>query len=72
MEGVSGKHLARIVLNSGFSFTVLCDNLTVKSFENQLTSYSFEGIVGSNPFYIRIDDIAAVIDEGEIVSEESP
>lgn len=67
---MSNKHVARVVLNSGFSFSVLCDNLTIKSFENQLTGYSFEGIVGSNPLYIRIDDIAAVIDEGPAAEED--
>ena len=56
----------RFVLKSGYSFVVTCQNVKIDSINNEMTSYSIEGRVGDMPLYIRIDDIAAVIDEGPV------
>ncbi len=56
----------RFVLKSGYSFVVTCKNVKINSVNNEMTGYSIEGRVGDRPLYIRIDDIAAVIDEGPV------
>lgn len=59
------KRNIRIVLKSGYSFVFLCENMKAKRFGDELTGYSFTGATDVFPMYIRIDDVAAIIDEGE-------
>lgn len=58
------KRKIRVVLKSGFSFTFNCEKMKVKSIENEMTGFSFDGATEIFPMYIRMDDVSAVIDEG--------
>lgn len=58
------KRKIRFVMKSGYAFTVLCESMKVESIENEMTRYSYEGGTGSRPLYIRIEDVDAVIDDG--------
>lgn len=60
------KSKIRFVMKSGYAFTVLCDNMKAKTIGNEISGYSIDGIKGSKPMYIRIEDIDAVIDDGEV------
>lgn len=60
----------RIVLKSGYTFTFPCENMKVQSIQNQMTGYSFEQANVIFPIYIRMDDVSAVIDEGEYRDDE--
>lgn len=55
----------RIVLKSGYTFTFPCEHMKVKTIDNQLVGYSFDNANVIFPIYIRMDDVSAVIDEGE-------
>ena len=59
------KHSIRVVMKSGYSFSFLCDNLKTKSTEGELLGYSYEGATANRPMYIRIENVDAIIDEGE-------
>ena len=54
------KRQIRFVMKSGYAFTVLCENMKVKSIGNEMTEYSYEGGTGSLPLYIRIENVDAV------------
>ena len=60
------KRQIRFVMKSGYAFTVLCENMNVKSIGNEMTGYSYDGGTGSKPMYIRIEDVDAVIDDGNV------
>ena len=60
----------RFIMKSGKSFTVLCENAKITSCEGELTQYSITGIKSNRPLYIRLDDVAAVIDEGRASEKE--
>jgi hypothetical protein len=60
------KRQIRFVMKSGYAFTVLCENVKVKSIGNELTGYSYEGGTGSRPLYIRIENVDAVIEDGNV------
>ena len=55
----------RIVLKNGYTFTFTCENMKVKTIDNQLAGYSFDNANVIFPMYIRMDDVSAVIDEGK-------
>ena len=57
----------RFVLKSGYSFVVLCENAKIKNVNNELTGYELIGVKGDIPLYMRVNEIAAVIDEGPVV-----
>ena len=59
------KHSIRVVMKSGYSFSFLCDSLKTKSAEGELLGYSYEGATANRPMYIRIENVDAIIDEGE-------
>lgn len=59
------KHSICVVMKSGYSFSFLCDNLKTKSIEGELLGYSYEGATANRPMYIRIENVDAIIDEGE-------
>jgi hypothetical protein len=62
-------HEIRFVLKNGYSFTVLCRNAKIARQFGEITGYHLEGIVKNSPLYIHIDDIAAIIDEGLIETD---
>ncbi len=55
----------RVVLKSGYSFSFKCDSMKTKSTEGELLGYAFEGATENRPMYIRLDNVDAIIDEGE-------
>ena len=57
------KRKITIVLKSGYAFDFQCDTMKVKSLDNVMTGFSFDGATGRCPMYMRMDDISAVIDE---------
>ena len=57
----------RFILKSGRSVVVLCENAKIKNVNNELTSYELIGVKGDIPLYMRVNEIAAVIDEGPVV-----
>ena len=57
----------RFILKSGRSVVVLCENAKIKNVNNELTSYELIGVKGDIPLYVRVNEIAAVIDEGPVV-----
>lgn len=59
------KRNIRIILKSGYSFVFSCENMKAKFFDGELTGYSFTGATETFPMYIRLDDISAIVDEGE-------
>ena len=64
------KHSIRVVMKSGYSFSFLCDNLKTRSIEGELTGYSYDGAMANRPMYIRIANVDAIIDEGEVEEDE--
>lgn len=60
------KRQIRFVMKSGYAFTVLCENMKVKSIGNEMTGYSYKGGTGNRPLYIRIENVDAVIDDGNV------
>lgn len=60
-----------IVMKSGYSFNFLCDKLKIKTLGNELTEYSIDGLKGSRPMYLRIDDVDVIIDEGGVEEGEA-
>lgn len=59
------KRNIRVVLKSGYSFAFQCEGMKTRSYNGELTGYSFDGAKPICPMFIRLDDISAVIDEGE-------
>lgn len=55
-----------IVMKSGYSFNFLCDKFKIKTLENKLMEYSSDGLKGSRPMYVRMEDVDAIIDECEV------
>ena len=55
----------RVVLKSGFDFAFSCEDMKVKTIDNQLVGYSYREARPVNPMYIRMEDVPAVIDEGK-------
>lgn len=60
----------RFVLKCGYSFVVTCENAKICTTGNTVTKYSIDGIKKGRPLYIRIEEIAAVIDEGPVEESE--
>ena len=59
----------RFILKSGRDIVVFCENAKIKAFDNELAGYTLTGIKGDTPMYLRISEIAAVIDEGPVKEE---
>jgi len=55
----------RVVLKSGYSFSFICDSMKTKSTEGELLGYAYEGATANRPMFIRIENVDAIIDEGE-------
>jgi hypothetical protein len=55
----------RFVLKSGRQLFFNCEEATIKTMNNTLTGYSLKGIGGSRPLFICMEEIAAIIDDGE-------
>ena len=60
----------RFILKGGYSFVVKCETAKVRTTGNEMTGYSLDGIKGNRPLHIRINEVAAVIDEGPIEESE--
>lgn len=60
------------VLKSGAIITVKCEHCTLKHIDNALTQYNLEGLLNESdyPMYIRIEEIAAVVQRGERKDDE--
>lgn len=59
------KRSIRVVLKSGYSFVFQCEHMEVRTIGGEISGYSFNGAKSTYPMYIRVDDISAVIDDGE-------
>lgn len=61
------------ILKSGAIVTVECEHCTLKHFDNALTQYNLEGISNESdyPMYIRVDEVAAVVQRAEKLEEIS-
>ena len=55
----------RVVFKSGYSFSFICNNMKTKSIEGELLGYAYESATANIPMFIRIDNVDAIIDEGE-------
>ena len=55
----------RVVLKSGYSFSFICDSMKTRATEGELIGYSYEGATVNRPMFIRIENVDAIIDEGE-------
>ena len=64
------KHSIRVVMKSGYSFSFLCDNLETRTIDGELTGYSYDGATANIPMYIRITNVDAIIDEGEVEEDK--
>lgn len=60
------------VLKSGAIITVKCEHCTLKNIGNELTQYNIYGLFNESdyPMYIRIEEIAAVVQRGERKDDE--
>lgn len=56
----------RVVLKSGYSFSFLCDNMKTKTTEGELLGYAYEGATANRPLFICIENVDAIIDEGNV------
>ena len=52
---------AGIILKSGKEIIVVCKSFNWKIDNNEIISYTIAGIKGSNPSYIRISEIVAIV-----------
>lgn len=59
-----------IVMKSGCSFSFVCEEAEITSVGNELTGYSFKGLSGASPWFIRINDIDAIIETAAPEDEE--
>ena len=59
------------ILKSGAIITVKCEHCTLKHIGNELTQYDIKGIFSESdyPMYIRIEEVAAVVQRGERKTE---
>lgn len=60
------------ILKSGAIITVECEHCTLKHIDNTLTQYNIEGLSDESnyPMYIRIEEIAAVVQREERKDDE--
>ena len=59
------KHSIRVVMKSGYSFSFLCDSMTTKTIGVELIGYAYERATTNIPMFIRVENVDAIIDEGE-------
>lgn len=55
----------RVVLKSGYSFSFKCDSMKTKEADGKLLGYAYDGATGNRPMFIRIENVDAIIAEGE-------
>lgn len=56
----------KIIFKSGADIIINCDNFSIRIDDNnQLISYSIEGIEGSYPLFIKIEEIVAILKVSE-------
>lgn len=60
------------ILKSGAIITVKCEHCTLKHIGNELTQYDINGIFSESdyPMYIRIEEVAAVVQRAERKDDE--
>lgn len=58
----------RFILKNGKEIPVVCESceISTNKLTGELVSYSLKGIKGKYPLYVRISEIAALIDEREV------
>ena len=56
----------RFVLKSGRQLYFNCEEVSIKTINNNLTGCSMAGIGGSRPVFINMDEVAAIIDDGPV------
>ena len=61
------------ILKSGAIITVKCEHCTLKHIDNALTQYNLDGISKESdyPMYIRIEEVAAVVQRAERSEHEA-
>jgi len=63
------KSRVKIILKSGYAFSMVCDDFTVKHQNGEITGFSYTGATIPRPLFIRVGDISAVIEEGAVSDE---
>ena len=56
----------RFILKNGCQFTVICKEAGFKTVDNRLIEFKIDGITYHKPYYLKLSEIVAVIDEGEV------
>ena len=64
------KRSIRVVMKSGYSFSFVCDRMKTKEREGELLGYSYEGATATRPMFLRIENVDAIIDEGNTEEDE--
>lgn len=61
------------ILKSGAIITVKCEHCTLKHISNELTQYNIDGLLNESdyPMYIRIEEVAAVVERAEREDDET-
>ena len=60
------------ILKSGAIIPVICEHCTLKHIDNELTQYNIDGLSNEDdyPMYIRIEEVAAVVQRAERKDDE--
>ena len=59
----------RFILKSGRQIYFNCEEVSIKAINNSLTGCGMSGIDGSRPLYINMDEVAAIIHDGDVPEE---
>ena len=59
----------RFVLKSGRQLFFNCEEVNIKTINNNLTGCGLMGIGGSRPLFINMEEVAAIINDGEVTEE---
>lgn len=61
----------RFILKNGKEIPVVCEKceVTTHKLSGELLAYSLTGIEGKYPLYVRVSEIAAIVDERKVADD---
>lgn len=55
-----------IIFKNGYILAFRCEHMEVRTIDGELSGYTFKGAQPPIPMFIQLDEIVAVVDEGEV------